>query len=151
MCLGCAWDLHYLPPSIISSILLSSWKNQCLCIVCGTWWKPWALFLLWLGAAQSSKWKKWSEAERNDAEALWCHRLWNSASGQGYSDFPRMGSPSWYPYCTNPFRNTSSSLQVLVWVQYELDTENRGEEQSVFRTGLLLLSHFSRVQLCATA
>lgn len=44
------------------------------------------------------------------------------------------GSPSWYPYCTN----ASSSLQVLDWVQYELDTESRGEQQSVFRMGQVL-------------
>lgn len=138
MCLGYVRGLEYLPPSIISSILLSSWKNLCLCIICGTWWKHWALCLLWLGATQSSKWRKWSEVERNHAEALWCHRLWNSASGQGCSDFPGMGSPSWHPYCTNPFQNTSSSLQVLFWVQYELDTKSRGEQHSVFRMGQVL-------------
>lgn len=97
MCLGCARDLDYLPPSVISGTALSSSKNQCLGIVCGTWWKHWALCLLWLGAAQSNKWRKWSEAERNHAEALWCHRLWNSASGQGYSDFPGMGESQLVP------------------------------------------------------
>lgn len=109
LCLGCAPDLEYLPLSIVSSILLNSRKDQCLCIICGTWSEGWALYLLWLRAAQSSKWRKRSEPERNHAEVLWCHRAWNLASGQGYTDFPGMGSPSWYPGCTTPFIFTSTS------------------------------------------